>query len=422
MVKIANRNLLRNKLRTFLTIMAIFVGSFTLVLTNGLADGMRDFVDQQIKSNEADNVLFVRRKFDEQDDQRNMNEPQEYKEESEISPNKMPSRDSFFMTLQEIEALKSEIPSISGITPRYNINGSYVSLDGVKKYFVMLNMLSEGVKQKVEVGQTTVGKGEVIIPNNLAKTLNPEIGQLVGRNITIGYKIENSNEMRTVSLRIAGVATKGLFENLSAYIDSETTRKIYEDQKLGDKDFNKFSSFTILLDTNNEQKIQDAKAKLAGKGFEGETIADKDKRGSDGIVIIQLILGFFAFIALIAASFGIVNTLVVAVMERTKEIGLQKALGMGRWKVFALFSLESVLIGFWGAILGVVVGIFVGKTANFTLASYYAESFEGYSLFSFHLFSLVWVTLLVTSIAFFAGVLPAYRASRLHPIEALRYE
>ena len=137
---------------------------------------------------------------------------------------------------------------------------------------------------------------------------------------------------------------------------------------------------------------------------------------------MQIGLNFFAFIALLAASFGIINTLVIAVMERTKEIGLQKALGMGRGKVFLLFSLESILIGFWGAVAGIVGGVVIGTITNIILGKTYLESFEGYNLFSFKPFSIIFVTLLVCIIAFLAGVLPAYRASRLNPIEALRYE
>jgi putative ABC transport system permease protein len=164
------------------------------------------------------------------------------------------------------------------------------------------------------------------------------------------------------------------------------------------------------------------KKKLDVKGFRAETFADQKKRTYDAIGILQIGMNLFAFIALLAASFGIINTLVVAVMERTKEIGLQKALGMGRKKVFLLFSLESVLIGFWGAMLGVVVGIAVGIFANVFLAATYLGSFEGYSLFSFKPFSILWVVFLVCLIAFLAGVMPAFRASRLNPIEALRYE
>ena len=133
-------------------------------------------------------------------------------------------------------------------------------------------------------------------------------------------------------------------------------------------------------------------------------------------------MNLFAFIALLAASFGIINTLVIAVMERTKEIGLQKALGMGRAKIFFLFSLESILIGFWGAILGIGGAVLLGTAANSYASKYYLESFEGYSLIAFKPFSLLFIVVLICLVAFVAGVLPAFRASRLNPIEALRYE
>ncbi len=80
LVKIANRNLLRSKLRTFLTVTAIFVGSFTLTLTNGLGDGLRDYVENQVKNIEGKNILFIRKKFEEQDTKSKVDEPAEYKE------------------------------------------------------------------------------------------------------------------------------------------------------------------------------------------------------------------------------------------------------------------------------------------------------------------------------------------------------
>ncbi len=75
LIKIANRNLFRARLRTFLTVMAIFVGSFTLVLTNGLGDGLRNYVENQVKNIEGNNVLFIRKKFEREDEQVKLNEP-----------------------------------------------------------------------------------------------------------------------------------------------------------------------------------------------------------------------------------------------------------------------------------------------------------------------------------------------------------
>lgn len=422
LVKIANRNLFRNKLRTFLTVMAIFVGSLTLTMTNGLGDGMRDYVENQVKNLEGNNILFVRKKFEMPGDGRKVGEPVEYKEKTEDSEGNIIDPNSYYLDLVQMEGLKKDIPEVKTITPRYDIDGEYITLDGVKKYQVSLGMLSEGVTQKVETGRTIEGTGEIVIPLELAKTFNPEIQQLIDKDVIISYKAGQTGGLKTLQLRIVGVATKGFMANFNSFVDTETAKRIYQDQQDSTSNFNKFGSFTFQLDTANEKKISEIKKKLDEKGFTAESFADQKKRTYDAIGFLQLGLNFFAFIALLAASFGIINTLVVAVMERTKEIGLQKALGMGRGKVFILFSLESVLIGFWGAILGVVVGIVIGTIANTYLTTAYASSFEGYSLFYFRLFSIVWVVLLVCLIAFLAGVLPAYRASRLNPIEALRYE
>jgi putative ABC transport system permease protein len=174
--------------------------------------------------------------------------------------------------------------------------------------------------------------------------------------------------------------------------------------------------------TSDEAKIAAVKRSLDAKGFEADTIADTQKRTYDAIGIFKIGMSLFALIALLAASFGIINTLVIAVLERTKEIGLQKALGMSRGKIFAIFSLESVLIGFWGALLGTIGGIAVGLIANKVLIAAYADSFEGFNLFAFTFPSILSVFGLVTAVAFFAGVMPAIRASRLNPIESLRYE
>jgi putative ABC transport system permease protein len=176
------------------------------------------------------------------------------------------------------------------------------------------------------------------------------------------------------------------------------------------------------MDSSDAAKIEAVKKSLAERGFAGDTIADNDKRTYDAIGIFKTAMNLFAMVALLAASFGIINTLVIAVMERTKEIGLQKALGMGRGKIFAIFSLESILIGFWGALLGAGIAIVAGLITNRVLLNIYGESFEGFSLFAFKPLSIAAIMFLVCGIAFVAGVMPAIRASRLNPIESLRYE
>jgi putative ABC transport system permease protein len=423
LIKIANRNLFRAKLRTFLTVMAIFIGSFTLTLTNGLGGGLRDYVEKQVKNIEGNNVLFVHKKMPIQTDaDAKADEPKEYKETVKDDAGNPIDQDSMTVSQAQAENMAREFPEVKNVTPSFYIDGEYITLDGAKKYKVELGMLSEGVKQKTEAGRTIDGENQIMLPVSFAKAFDENINRLIGKTATIGYKAGKPETIKTLALEIVGVSTKGMMANYNCFVDAKTARRIYDEQQNQKEEYNKFFSYTFLLNTNDARRIAETKKKLDEKGFAADTFADREKRTYDAIGILQIGLNFFAFIALLAASFGIINTLVIAVLERTKEVGLQKALGMGRAKIFLLFSLESVLIGFWGAATGIVSAIILGKIANLVLARTYLESFEGYSLFVFTLPAIIFVLLLVCAIAFAAGVLPAFRASRLNPIEALRYE
>jgi len=420
LIRISNRNLFRNKLRTFLTVMAIFVGSFTLTMTNGLGDGMRDYVESQVKNIEGDRVIIVRKKMDRPVGGPRAGAPAEYKESTGEGSNEGFDPNSMLMTLPQMEAAVDGLAGVKSITPRYNLKGEYISLDGQKKYQLELGMLSDGITAKTEAGRPLSGEGQIVVPIGLARELDPEITNLVGKQVTIGYKLADG-AMKTMPLEIVGVATKGFMTNYASFVASETARQIHDDQRSKENP-DRYIAFTIQMDSNDPLAIANVKSKLDATGFAADTIADNDKRTYDAIGIFKTGMNLFALVALLAASFGIINTLVIAVMERTKEIGLQKALGMGRGKIFAIFSLESVLIGFWGALLGSLGGIAVGLIANKVLVSVYAASFEGFSLFAFKPLSIAFVMLLVCGIAFVAGVMPAIRASRLNPIESLRYE
>lgn len=418
LIKTANRNLFRNKLRTTLTVLAIFVGSFTLTMTNGVGDGMRDYVESQIKNIEGDRVAMVTKKI-ERPEGPSSGAAVEYKEIEEsddvdIDP------DTVLLTQPQIESVVRDIPGIVGVTPRYNFRGEHISVEGSKKYRAELGMLSDGLVAKTEAGKSISGPNQIVLPIGLARALDEKIENLVGKTATVGYKLPDGS-IKSVELTITGVMTKGFMTNNNSFVSADVAKQIFEAQST-QQGANRFFGFTIKMDSSDPTKIEAIKRQLDEKGFEAETVADSQQRTYDAIGIFKTGMNLFAMVALLAASFGIINTLVIAVLERTKEIGLQKALGMGRGKIFAIFSLESVLIGFWGAFLGAAAAIITGLVANQVLVKYYARSFEGFSLFAFKPLSIAAIMLLVCGIAFAAGVMPAIRASRLNPIESLRYE
>lgn len=423
LIKTANKNLWRHKLRTFLTVSAIVVGSFTLTMTNGLGDGMRDYIENQVKNIEGNQILFVRKKFEAAEKDAKPDAPVEYKEKTADAEGNLLDPNSMTATVAQMETATRDIAEIKSITPFYDMNGEYITIEGGdKKYQLNLGMLSEGITQKTEAGKTITGENQIMLPLSLAKAFDENLENLIGKTAVIAYKIGTDGELATMPLTIVGVATKGFMTNTNCFVDAKTAGKIYEEQNKNNSFYNQFTSFTFQLTTGEEARVETIKKQLDERGFTATTFADQKKRTYDAIGIFQIGMNLFAFIALLAASFGVINTLIIAVMERTKEIGLQKALGMSRLKVFSLFALEALFIGFWGATLGILAAFAVGSAINAYFIKDFLISFEGYRVIMFLPQSILLVILLVCGITFVSGVMPAFRASRLNPIEALRYE
>lgn len=156
--------------------------------------------------------------------------------------------------------------------------------------------------------------------------------------------------------------------------------------------------------------------------FTGTTVADQLGTVTTVIDGIVLVLNAFAIIALLAASFGIVNTLLMSVQERTREIGLMKAMGMGSGRVFTLFSLEATLLGFFGSAIGTGIAMIAGSALNAGLSTTLLSDLPGLTLIAFDPVSIATIIVVVMVIAFVAGTLPAARAASADPVESLRYE
>ena len=181
-----------------------------------------------------------------------------------------------------------------------------------------------------------------------------------------------------------------------------------------------FQATAIVEDPEaNEDAVKQA---LADKGLLAQTLEEQLGVIRGIIDAVTWVLTGFALIALLAASFGIINTLLMAVQERTREIGLMKALGMTGGKIFGLFTMEAVVIGLLGSLIGIGLGVAVGLIANQVLTTGPLSGVTGLVLFAVNPPALLLILLLIVAIAFIAGTLPALRAARKDPIEALRHE
>jgi putative ABC transport system permease protein len=180
---------------------------------------------------------------------------------------------------------------------------------------------------------------------------------------------------------------------------------------------------TVTVKVNRATDTEAVEKKIKDLGFGAFSIADLLESQKKAFILLDLLLGLVGSIALTVASLGIVNTMVMSILERTREIGVMKAIGGGDEDVRRIFLIEASLIGVAGGVFGIFLGWSVGRAINVG-ANYYLST-QGVP--AANLFLIPW-WLTAGAIAFaivvslIAGSFPAMRAARLDPIQALRHE
>ncbi len=430
----AASNLKRNKTRSVLTIVAIFVGATTITLTNGIGDGIKGYLSNQIGSMGAENVLLISQKSSETSDTAG---PQKYDaskikaqssgQRGPAAPEGEPGSARFLMNEQDKTAIE-KTPEITSVTPFQNVTSEYITTGGEKYMIDVVPLRTESLTYNIATGQSInnqTDRYEVLLPSTFITPLGFSSNEeAVGKTIRLAISDQNKNS-KEFTATIVGVANKSFFSQDGLIMNRALSTATLDYQEIGKTAAQKsvyttfFAEFSADL---NEEKVEALKNGLNNKGLNAVTIKDQQKILFSMIDAVVVILNIFGVVALTAASFGIINTLFMAVQERTKEIGLMKAVGMSKGKIFALFSIEATLLGLFGSLLGVGAANILGRFANNFASEGFLKDFEGLTLLSFRWESVTVIILIITLIAFLSGTLPAKKASKLDPIEALRYE
>jgi putative ABC transport system permease protein len=410
-------------LRTFLTIIAIFIGSLTLTLTNGIGAGVSSYIDKQLGNVGAENVLVVQQR---QDANIASDEPTKYETDQPAS-SKVGNFSVPVLTEKDLEKIRSTKGVVSA-EPQLWATPEYITVKNGEKYKADLSMFIEGINVDLAAGSIVASdsdKYQIILPLTYVDPLGfSNNSDAIGKQVTFGIK-NPAGMFEQVEATVTGVQQKALLGDSAILASRSLVEAIRNVQMQGLPESAKDQHIAAIarFDANADQATVDAiKERLRDQGYRAMTIEDQIGIVKDIIGAITTVLNVFAGIALLAASFGIINTLLMAVQERTKEIGLMKAMGMSGAKIFLLFSTEAVLLGFWGSALGVVAGIGIGQVANKIAAESILKDLPGFDLLAFPISSIVSIILIIMAVAFIAGTLPARRAAKQNPIDALRYE
>src|SRR5216684_1985365 len=180
---------------------------------------------------------------------------------------------------------------------------------------------------------------------------------------------------------------------------------------------------TLIARVSGAGKVDSVEQAIKKLGFNTFSILDATKSLRRFFAILDLFLGIFGSLALTVASIGIINTLVMAILERRREIGIMKAVGASDADVRGLFFAEAGAMGLMGGMFGVALGWIIGRVINFGTNIYLAR--QGFS--PEHIWSVpLWLVGGALGFAFLvslvSGLYPASRAAKLDPVQALRYE
>jgi putative ABC transport system permease protein len=417
-------NTFRSKTRAILTILAIFVGAFTLTLTNGLGTGINRYIADTVSGFGVSDVLTVTKHAD-----ASGSGPRAYEPNAVTTGGGPRTQTVAVITTADLDTLAG-IDGVDDVEPVRSVSVDYIQYGDGTKYVIGASPLIQGQTVQVSAGAAPDAGSSALqlaLPESYVAPLGFASDQdAVGRTVTLAVT-DGTGQQQTVEATITGVAeqTFSITGTAGMVPNDALSTALYDTQKVGApaSQLDRYSQAHVWFASDaSAEQITALQDRLTAAGFDSTTLQQQLGTFTTVIDGIVLVLNAFAIIALLAASFGIVNTLLMSVQERTREIGLMKAMGMGSGRVFSLFSLEATFIGFLGSAIGAVVAILVGGVISRILANGLLSGLPGLQVIAFDPVSIVVTIVVVMAIAFLAGTLPAARAARQDPVESLRYE
>ncbi len=431
LVASANHNLLRNKTRTFLTVLAIFIGSFSIITTTAIQNGVNDFIDSQVDAFGGEGFIQMYGQADE-DSTIAISSP------LSSTPKKYTEADSNELGLVTITKDQIEkVKNIEGIKADTVIDGKFGTVTYVEstkngeRFTTSLNLMTNGsIHFDLIAGQmidNNSSEYQALLPSDAWVTaLGYEKNEdAIGKTLKFVTLDPVTHQLTTFEAKIVGVPAPSVVSGGSMVINTALNKVLYDENTKYLPEAEKEKVYTIAAEFDYKNyKAEDIKKELDEIGLTAMTIDDVVGQIKSFFDIVIITFTVFGYVALLAASIGIINTLFMAVQERTREIGLMKSFGMGGGQIFFSFALEAVMLGFWGSITGMLASMLVLNVVNTQahLEGGFLQAFPTFHLGVFTVESILPVILTVMIIAFVAGVIPARRASRKDPIDALRYE
>lgn len=405
---IAMQSLTANKLRTLLTALGIIIGVAAVIALMALGNGTSSSITETISANGA-NLITVRGGASSSGGVRGQ------------------VGSSQTITMRDAEALSDPIfaPSVSLVSPEYQSmaqlvagsNNTNATVTGVYPAYLPVHNMAIEFGEFISENDVDTIANSVVLGANVATTLFPD-GDSVGQSVRInGTKFTVTGVLESKGGSGFGSSDDGVFVPLST-----AQRKLFGGRSVSGSPL--LSSIAVqvkdadsvdmaVLEINQTMREQHDLS-LDGSEDDFSLVNQQDilESVTQTTQTLTLFLGAIAAISLFVGGIGIMNIMLVSVRERTREIGLRKALGARESDILLQFMLEALIISLAGALIGLLIGVTIALIVNAS----------GIMTATLSPGSMLLAVAFAMMVGLFFGIAPARSAARLNPIEALRYD
>ncbi|MDP4084370.1 MAG: ABC transporter permease [Bacillota bacterium] len=382
-IKMALRSIKGNKLRAILTMLGIIIGTSSVIVLVSIAQGSTQNVTNQI-NNLGTNLLTINT----------------FGTDLSLTQDKIDK-------LSKINGVKAISPVVSGrVTVKKGKTSSQESLTGTNEAY-------ETVRDTQVTAGRFISDLDVQSRSKIAVLGSDTASTLFGTDNPIGQTIQiNGNSFEVVGVLKSKGSSMGQSGDDVVVTPLSTAERLTKTTSVNQ----------IYLQGKNQNQmdvlmaeVQDAMSRMFPNKTDSYNVANQQDLMNTMSSVTQtmtMMLGGIAGISLLVGGIGIMNIMLVSVSERTKEIGIRKAIGAKRRDILWQFLIESVVLSCMGGIIGILFGLGVGKLLGSIMGM--TVTFSTSVILMSFLFSLI------VGVVF--GVFPANKASKLNPIQALRYE
>ncbi len=398
------RNIWRNKVRSLVIIFSVALGIFAGVTSTAFMKGLAEQRIQKVIKSELSYIQVHKKGF---------------RQNSELK--------SYIPGAAALTQDIRKIPHVTGASRRVVVQAMIASAETATGVLIAgVNPEQEkqvtNIHEKIIDGAYFEGikKHPVVIGKKLAEKLNVKV-----RSKLVITLQDTANNVISGLFRIAGIYTT----NNNMYDESHIFIRIGDLLELTTLPEDVAHEIAINIDDSENLPVVETQVKNLAGGLEVMDWKSLSPEMNYLTEAMELYMYIFIIIILLALLFGIINTMLMVVMERTKEIGMLMAIGMNKFRIFSMIVLESIMLSLTGGIVGIFIGALFSKWRSIVpidlsmwAQGYEQLGFDAYVYLSLDPIMLVNVTILVIITGVIAALYPAYKALKNDPADALRME